>query len=249
MNKIFIFIKNIPLVTKSILIISVIFYFFSLFLYNLFKIKFENYFGLYPFYSSDFSPYQLITCVFTHMNNFTHLFFNLILILIFAPSVEKKLGTKIFFILCLISSLMANFFVNYTYYVNKKIIENEINRTGVKISEIKIKNGHVDYLYLKNLDVKKRCVVEKYNHVISKTYGSSGVLFGVLIVYFFLNLINYKKIIFLLTCLYLIYIQVDSIINYKNLLDGSSFAHIGGIMGGLLIYFYLIINKIKLKKI
>jgi membrane associated rhomboid family serine protease len=163
--------------------------------------------------------------------------------LIFAPLVENKIGTKLFFSLCIVSSLLANLFVNYSYYVNKGIIEMEINKSGIDVSKIKIKDGLVDEDFLNDLSKEKKEKVMDYNHVISKTYGSSGILYGVIIIYFLLVFINYKKIFFILLSLFLMYNEINNLLYFENLLNCSSYAHVGGMVGGLIIFSLCKIKK------
>jgi len=230
------FFKNIPIVTKTIFLVSTFFYLFSNVLYEIFNLKIQNYLGLYPFYSENFNILQLITSPFIHTMSFDHIFFNMLFFLIFAPLVENKIGTKLFFSLCIVSSLLANLFVNYSYYVNKGIIEMEINKSGIDVSKIKIKDGLVDENFLNDLSKEKKEKVMDYNHVISKTYGSSGILYGVIIIYFLLVFINYKKIFFILLSLFLMYNEINNLLNFENLLNCSSYAHVGGMAGGLIIF-------------
>lgn len=243
MKKILSFYREIPIVTKTVCLVSLTFYLVSNILFNTLNVKIQNYLGLYPFYSENFNWFQLITSPFIHTTSFDHIFFNMLFFLIFAPLVEKKIGTKLFFLLCVVSSLLANLFVNYSYYVNKDIIEMEINKSGIDVAKIKIKDGLVDGYVLNNLSEEKKEKLMDYNNVISKTYGSSGILYGVIIIYFLLFFINYKKIFFILLSLFLIYNEIHNLIYFENLLNCSSYAHVGGITGGLIIFIIYITKK------
>jgi membrane associated rhomboid family serine protease len=243
MKKTLNYFKSIPVITKTICLLSVFFYLFSNVLYGIFNIKIQNYLGLYPFYSENFNILQLITSPFIHSIYFEHIFFNILFFLIFAPLVENKMGTKLFFSLCVVSSLFANLFVNYSYYVNKDIIEMEINKSGIEISNIKIQDGLVDESFLNDLSKEKKEKVMEYNYVISKTYGSSGMLYGIIILYFLLVFINYKKIFFILLSLFLIYNEIYNLIDVQNILNGSSYSHVGGMVGGLIIFLRYKIKK------
>lgn len=234
--------KNIPIITKCLIVTCLMIYVISTILYSFFNVKIQNFFGLYPFYSENFNWFQLITSPLIHSTSFNHIFFNMVFFLIFAPFVENKIGSKLFFSLCIISSLIANLFINYSYYINKDLIEGEIKKLGIEISNIKIKDGVVDESSLNNLSEEKKKKVMDYSHVISKTYGSSGILYGVIVIYFLLVFLNYKKTFFILLSLFLIYNEICNFTYYDNLLNFSSYAHVGGMVGGLIIF---LLHKIK----
>lgn len=74
-----------------------------------------NFLAVYYPGTGQFSPYQLITHLFTH-GGFSHLLFNMIGLAVFGPLVEQKLGLKKFFILYFGAGLFS-FLLSYLIHV------------------------------------------------------------------------------------------------------------------------------------
>lgn len=94
--------RNIPVVTKSLLIINVVAFIISLMSGGNALSGLNNIFGLHFFLASDFHIYQLITYMFMH-GGWTHLFFNMFALWMFGCVVENVWGPKKFlfyYILC-----------------------------------------------------------------------------------------------------------------------------------------------------
>ncbi len=63
-----------PTVTKNLIIINVLVFFFGTLVAQRYGIDLANYLGLHFFLASDFNPAQLITYMFMH-GGFSHIFF------------------------------------------------------------------------------------------------------------------------------------------------------------------------------
>ena len=88
--------KNIPVVTKNLLIINILMWLAQITLPKA-GINLTELLGLHFWSASDFNPVQLITYMFMHSDNdFTHLFFNMFSLLMFGPLLERALGNKRF---------------------------------------------------------------------------------------------------------------------------------------------------------
>ena len=68
--------------------------------------------------SQYFRPYQLVTSIFSHAD-FSHLFFNMLMLFFMGPIVEQRLGNKKFLFLYLAAGIFANLFAwlfGYSFY-------------------------------------------------------------------------------------------------------------------------------------
>lgn len=97
--------RNLPPITKNLLIINVI-CFFADFVFRRYGIDFSHFFGLHYITASDFHLWQPFTYMFMHAN-FSHIFFNLFAVLMFAPALEDRWGSKRFLIYYLVTGLGA----------------------------------------------------------------------------------------------------------------------------------------------
>jgi len=227
---------KIPVGVKWIFVINVFVYVLCLVVFDVSNVRLQNYLGMYPTYSDNFNPLQLITNMFTHSMGLSHLFFNMLFFLIFAPFVENKFGTKLFIVIYFICGFLGNVFVTYNYYESKPIIEKSINSVGINIKDIKVSNFLVDESYLSTLSPNQSEVVKDYNNIISKTYGASSALFGIILIYLLFNITNIKKILYNILAIHLIYVVVNGFIYNSVITSGSDYSHVGGLFGGLLIY-------------
>lgn len=99
------FLSSIPIVTKNILIINVI-VFLACFVFSRANLQLVEWLALFPANSGYFSPYQLITFMFTHIDLW-HLFFNMFAVYMFGRVLEQYWGTKrylIYYMVCGIGS-------------------------------------------------------------------------------------------------------------------------------------------------
>jgi len=203
-------------------------------------------FSMYPTYSNDFHVYQLFTFMFVHSTDLLHVIMNVFFILMFAPFMERKLGATKFILAYFICAWMGFLFINYSYYKDKSIVEKSIRAIGINPNSIPLDNRHVVKLdYLSSLEPKEQKIVRDYNWITSKSNGASGALFGFIVFYLFLNLLNYRKIIYLLIGLYLVYGNVSLYFAFPRLSDGSVYAHLGGMFGGLLLTIWFFWNQKK----
>lgn len=236
MKKIGTYLRNLPTGVKWIVGINISIYIMTIFIFSVFNIRLQNYLGAYPTYSDNFNPLQLLSSMFTHAIGFDHIFFNMILFLIFAPFVERSFGTKLFVLTYLVCGLLGYVFTNYTYHENKLVIENSITKSGINIDDIRLSNFNVDDNYLSTLTSDQSIEVTKYNRVISKTYGASSSLFGMILIYILLNFKTLRKLPYVVLGLYLIYETINRSTQIDPLLSGSDYSHIGGMVGGLILY-------------
>ena len=97
--------NNLPAVTKNLLIINVLCFFGDI-VAQRYGIKLSEILGLHFFMASDFKLYQLVTYMFMHAN-FSHIFFNMFAVMMFAPALEERWGSQRFLIYYLVTGLGA----------------------------------------------------------------------------------------------------------------------------------------------
>ena len=86
--------RNIPTITKNLLIINVL-AFLAYYVLSLQHIDLNNLLGLHFFLASDFHLYQLVTYMFMHAN-LQHIFFNMFALWMFGCVIENVWGPKKF---------------------------------------------------------------------------------------------------------------------------------------------------------
>lgn len=86
--------RNLPPVTKNLLIINVLVWILMEFVAPLAS-DIDRYAALYYWESTDFGVWQLFTYMFVH-GGFTHLFFNMFALLMFGGIIERSLGSSRF---------------------------------------------------------------------------------------------------------------------------------------------------------
>lgn len=97
--------RNLPPVTKNLLIITLIAYFAD-FVFARQGIDFTHVFGLHYITASEFYIWQPITYMFMHAN-FSHIFCNMFAVLMFGPALEQRWGSKRFLIFYFITGIGA----------------------------------------------------------------------------------------------------------------------------------------------
>ena len=97
--------NNLPPVTKNLLIINIL-CFFGYQVARKYGIDLNDTLGLHFFLASDFNLAQLVTYMFMHAN-FSHLFFNMFAVFMFAPAIEERWGSKRYLIYYLVTGIGA----------------------------------------------------------------------------------------------------------------------------------------------
>lgn len=124
--------RNIPLITKNLLIINVLAFLATMVL-ELRGVDLNEWGGLHFFLASDFHLFQFITYQFLH-GSFMHLFFNMFALWMFGGVVENVWGPKKFlfyYILCGIGAGICQELVQYINYANEGLAAYEyINIQG-----------------------------------------------------------------------------------------------------------------------
>lgn len=232
------FFNNLPPVTKNLLILNIIVWAFMAIAPASTADKVSQLGGLHYLTSPGFGIWQFITYMFIHAN-FMHLFFNMWALLMFGYAVEQTLGSK-----------------RYLFYYLSCGVGAAIIQMGVYA--IMIQNasaGLSDYEYGKVLHDGWYLLKDNMNYVSpqlgnlnllinSTTIGASGAVFGILLAF---------GMLFPNTTMYIMFVPypvkakwvvigygaIEVFMGFGGVNDGvAHFAHLGGMLFGLIMLLY-----------
>ena len=210
--------RVLPTVVKNLLIINVLMYLATITLVR-FNIDLTNILGLHFFKASDFRIYQLVTYMFMH-GNFGHLFFNMFALWMFGNTLENIWGSKrflLFYMVCGIGAGLCQELVQYIQYTTTLADYATVN-TGSQIIPMST--------YLNMMT----------------TVGASGAIYGLLLafgmmfpdsriyLYFFIPI---KAKWFVIG-----YAVIELLMGLGGTDNVAHFAHLGGMLFGLLLILY-----------
>tara|TARA_B110000211_G_C14039619_1_gene536175 strand:- start:822 stop:1484 length:663 start_codon:yes stop_codon:yes gene_type:complete len=206
--------RNIPPVTKYLLILNLIFFV----LQNIIPVVNQD-FTLHFFKSPNFEPYQLITHMFMH-GGMSHLLFNMFGLFMFGPDVERMLGEKKFltyYVLTGFGAVILRFIVIYL-----------MNGDRIHDLESDFINNYISYKEYTN----------NYNGEFGSMVGASGALFGILAAFGYL-FPDREMFLFQIKAKHFVMIYAAYEL-YRGLQDApqdniAHFAHLGGALFGYLI--------------
>jgi membrane associated rhomboid family serine protease len=212
------------MVTKNLLLINIIVYFFTYILKQTQGIDLNDYFSLHDHLSSNFKPHQWITYIFMHADG-RHLFGNMLGILVFGNLLENHWGPKrflVFYMICGLGAAIPQYIINHIQLL--KVIE---------AKDLDIMNPDL------SPSIKQVIMDHFYNRLTkSITLGASGALYGIMGGAFAI----FGNMPF---SLFLIPIQIRlkyliTIYMFGEIIGGLSagkgiahFAHIGGLIVGM----------------
>ncbi|MBR1448859.1 MAG: rhomboid family intramembrane serine protease [Prevotella sp.] len=213
--------RNIPTVTKNLLIINVIVYLASL----VFGPVMEKYGALHFFLASDWNPLQFITYQFMH-GSFTHLFFNMFALWMFGCVIENVWGPRKFIFYYIACGVFAGFCQEIVQTIQFYFIATsqfpEASLAGVL--EIAHNSSEVLNSWL--------------------TIGASGAVYAILLA-FGMTFPNERIFIFPLPVpikakwFVLIYAAIELFSAISSRGDGvAHMAHLGGMLSGFLLILY-----------
>ncbi|MFN5182757.1 MAG: rhomboid family intramembrane serine protease [Bacteroidota bacterium] len=216
-DAIFEYFKNLPKGFKILLTINLLVYLICwaydiLFSFNVIKVL-----GIYATIDERFRIYQFISNMFTHNLFYDHILSNLIGFFIFGVNVERKIGTKNFILLYLISGITGSIFCDYALRQDYLHIMSEFKQLA---------------------DAKMDCVSRsvskmglEYDLEDNLAFGASGSVFGICLAYLLFNILNWRKIIFNLLILFFIYSTI-TLIQAGGKYFATDMNHFGGMVGG-----------------
>ena len=216
------FLGGIPVVTKNIIIINLLFWLASLSLPKI-GINLVDLLGLHFPGAKDFYPFQLITYMFMHdTHSFAHVFFNMFAVYMFGRVLEQVWGAKRFFIYYMVTGIGAGLVQELVWFYSLKDVifasQDLINVGGGQI---------LDNSAFYNLFV---------------TIGASGAVFGILLAF---------GMLFPNVPLYLMFVPIPIKAKYFVFFYGlaeltmgvanfsgdtvAHFAHLGGMLFGFIL--------------
>ena len=210
--------KVLPTVVKHLLIINVLMYLAAITLTR-FHIDLTEYLGLHFFKASHFQPYQLITYMFMHAN-FGHLFFNMFALWMFGNTLENIWGSKrflLFYMVCGIGAGLCQELVQYIQYSTSLANYATVNM-----------GGHI-------------VTMDAYLNMMN-TVGASGAIYGLLLAFgmMFPNSLIYFYFLIPIKAKWFIigYAVIELVSGLTGVDNVAHFAHLGGMLFGLLLILY-----------
>ena len=242
-------IRMMPAVTKNLLIINILIW-VAMALVRPLETFLSQYGALYYITSDQFIPSQLVTYMFIHAD-FMHLFFNMFALYMFGVTMERVLGGPRFlfyYLSCGLGAALVQegvFALMVHHYAS--VFANPGSVTAL------LRHSVVPYQDLYNIGVMPNEPVLQNLYALfhTPTIGASGAVFGILLAFGFMfpNVRLYlifppvpiKARVFVM-----IYAGVELLLGvYNSQADTvAHFAHLGGMLFGLLILLYWRRNRV-----
>ncbi len=210
--------KVLPTVVKHLLIINALM-FLATFTLTRFHIDLNDWLGLHFFMASDFRIYQIVTYMFMH-GNFGHLFFNMFALWMFGNTLENIWGSKrflLFYMVCGIGAGLCQELVQYIQYSTSLANYSTVNM-----------GGHI-------------VTMDAYLNMMP-TVGASGAIYGLLLAFgmMFPNSLIYFYFLIPIKAKWFVigYAVIELITGLTGVDNVAHFAHLGGMLFGLLLILY-----------
>ena len=153
--------RNIPTVTKNLLIINIV-AFLAAQVLSMSGIDLNDIFGLHFFKASNFQIYQLVTYMFMH-GNFTHIFFNMFALWMFGCVVENVWGPKKYLFYYMVCGIGAGLMQELAQFVSYSV------EGLAAYSSVNMGNG-------------MNIPMETYLNMLT-TVGASGAIYAILLAF------------------------------------------------------------------
>ncbi len=173
--------QNIPVVTKNLLIINVLFYVVAIVLAQN-GTDVSTLLGAHYFNSFLFEPYQIVTHMFMHsLTDFFHILFNMLLLVMFGSHLERIWGPKRYFLFYVLSGLGAIVLYNSIGIWQIAELKSMLIQDGydLVILNNQLMQGSFESIIL-NSDASQAILQEYINLSFSTMVGASGAIFGLL---------------------------------------------------------------------
>jgi membrane associated rhomboid family serine protease len=236
------YIKMIPAVTKNLLIINILVWFAMAAVPSLSSLL-ERFCALYYINSDQFIPTQLFTYMFMHAN-FMHLFFNMFALYMFGMTMERVLGPQKFlfyYLSCGVGAALAQegvFALMIQHYASTFADPGSV--TSI-LRHINANTGELTNIGVM-FDSRVQTLFSLYH---TPTIGASGSVFGILLAfgYMFPNVrltLIFPPIPIKARVFVMLYALVELVLGIVNSQADTvaHFAHLGGMLVGLLILIY-----------
>jgi len=175
------FFANLPQVTKNLLILNVLCFLATL-IFTSKGIDVTSLLGGHYINSPHFSPYQVITYMFMHsIHDFTHILFNMLILVMFGAHLERIWGAKRFFIFYFSCGVGAFLLYNSIGAWQLMELKNGLSALGYDIDtlDLKIARGYIQEIRYTN-PIDGEMLQAYYNLSVSTMVGASGALFGIM---------------------------------------------------------------------
>ncbi|MBD5225029.1 MAG: rhomboid family intramembrane serine protease [Bacteroidales bacterium] len=232
-----------PGVTKNLLIINIVIW-LAMTLISPINNFLGQYGALYYFTSDNFLPTQLITYMFIHAS-FTHLFFNMLALFMFGVTMERVLGGAKFlfyYVSCGLGAALVQegvFAIMIHHYAS--VFENAGSVTSLLRHSV-VMNTDLIRIGVSPIEPTIQTIYNLYH---TPTVGASGAIFGILLAFGFM--FPNVRIYLLIPPIPMkakVFVAVYALIElslgiYNSQADTvAHFAHLGGMLFGLLILLY-----------
>lgn len=176
------FLRNIPQVTKNLLIINIVLYLVSIVLFSQQINDLSQVLGAHYLNSPLFKPFQAITHMFMHsMHDPLHIFFNMFLLVMFGTHLERIWGAKRFFIFYMASGIGAFLLYNSIGVWQLMELKDQLISLGIEVDGLdnNIVNGltHIEGNFT---NIQLEAMIKYYQLSTSTMAGASGAIFGIL---------------------------------------------------------------------
>lgn len=216
--------RNIPTVTKNLLIINVLAYLVGMLFGNMAG-GLNDLFGLHFFLAPDFGLYQLVTYMFMHAS-LSHLFFNMFALWMFGCIVERTWGARKFLFYYMACGIGAGLLQEMAQFVQFYMLAAE-NIHGFSVSQI--------------MTVAKASAV---GINLWTTVGASGAIYGILLAFGMLypeeRMFIFPLPVPIKAKFFVVgYAAIELFMAFSTSGDGvAHLAHLGGMLFGFLLIRY-----------
>ena len=246
MKKTLNFLKILPKSVKTIILINLIINLIFICYYNIFGFNLNLTFGAYPICSENFELYRILTFMFSHSLNIGHIISNIVIFIIFASSVSNKIGNYKTYLLYIFSGVISFIIFNNQKNYENKMIKKDMISLGIDVKKInQLENGVVEFSNFKNMNEDQKKYLNNYPYTNSYLSGSSGSVFSFVLLFLFFNIKEKKMWILNIFVMLLLFNTFLSYIFRDITTSGSTFGHLGGILGGLIFFIYIKILELK----
>jgi len=174
--------RNIPPVTKNLLLLNIMFYIVSIVLAQN-GTDISRILGAHYFNSIFFEPYQIVTHMFMHsINDFFHILFNMLLLVMFGGHLERIWGGKRYFIFYMACGLGAIVLYNSIGMYQIEELKTVLSSEGFDLTVLnnKLANESFNTITYNPASDQLTYIQEYINLNFSTLVGASGAIFGLL---------------------------------------------------------------------
>lgn len=240
----FSFLERIPLVTKNLLLLNVVFYIVT-FIFSTKGVHLIPILGAHYVNSPLFEPYQIVTHFFMHDDqSIMHIFFNMFGLVMFGSLLEKIWGPKRFFIFYIASAIGAfalyNMIGAYDLWKTKQALV-QLGYSTVELNDYLLHNVSFNY------NINDEALLNHYFiKSITPMVGASGAIFGIMAAFAYLFPNTELMLMFIpvpIKAKYFVsgYFLIEVYLSFQSIAGDSvaHLAHVGGaVVGFLLVLFW-----------